>query len=55
MVLFSTNLENLILMLQFMDIATKWFAMRINVAKTKVMSVGKGDSRLLAIVTISKG
>jgi len=29
--------------------------MRINATKTKVMLVGKGDSWLLAIVTISRG
>ncbi|CAM6058158.1 unnamed protein product [Sphagnum tenellum] len=38
-----------------MDIAAERFTMRINVAKTKVMLVGKGDSRLPVIVTISKG
>jgi hypothetical protein len=54
MVLFSTNSKNLVLMLQCMD-TTKWFAMKINVAKTKVMLVGKGDSQLSAIVTINRG
>jgi hypothetical protein len=43
-ILFSTNPENLVLMLQCMDIIAERFAMRINAAKTKVMSVGKGDS-----------
>jgi hypothetical protein len=44
MVLFSTNPKNMVLMLQCMDTVAKRFAMRINAAKTKVMSVGKGDS-----------
>lgn len=55
MLLFSTNPENMVLMLQCMDIVAKRFAMKINVAKTKVMSVGKGDPRLPTIVTISEG
>jgi hypothetical protein len=55
MVLFSTNLENLVLMLQCMDTTIKQFAMRVNAAKTKVMSVGKGDSWLSAIITIKGG
>ncbi len=55
MVLFSTNSKNLVVMLQCMDTAKKWFAMKINAAKTKVILVGKGDSRLSAIITISGG
>jgi hypothetical protein len=55
MVLFSTNSKNLALMLQCMDTDVKRFAMRINATKTKVMSMGKRDSRLLATITISKG
>jgi len=42
-------------MLQCMDITTERFTMRINATKTKVMLVGKGDSWLPAIVTISGG
>ncbi len=55
MVLFSTNPKNLILMLQCMDIVVEQFTIKINVVKTKVMSMGKGDSQLLAIITISGG
>lgn len=55
MVLFSTNLKNLVLMLQCMDTIAERFTMRINAAHAKVMSMGKGDSRLLAIVTINGG
>jgi hypothetical protein len=55
MVLFSTNLKNLVLMLQCMDTIVERFAMRINAAQTKVMSVGKGDSWLPATVTINGG
>jgi hypothetical protein len=55
MVLFSTNPENLVLMLQCMDTATERFAMKINATKTKAMLVGKGDSRLLANITINGG
>jgi hypothetical protein len=55
MVLFSTNPENLVLMLQCMDTVAERFAMRINAAKTKVMLMGKGDSWLPATATISKG
>jgi hypothetical protein len=43
MVLSSTNPENSILMVQCMDMAVEWFAIRINVTKTKVMLMGKGD------------
>jgi hypothetical protein len=42
MVLFSTNSENLVPILQCMDIAAERFAMRINATKNKVMLVGKG-------------
>jgi hypothetical protein len=38
-----------------MDIVVERFAIKINVVKTKVMSMGKGDSQLLAIITISGG
>ncbi len=38
-----------------MDAAVERFAMRVNVAKTKVMSVGKGELWLPANVTISGG
>jgi hypothetical protein len=55
MVLFSTNPKNLVLMLQCMDTATERFAMRTNAAKTKVMSMGKGDSWLPATITINRG
>jgi hypothetical protein len=55
MVLFSTNPQNPVLMLQCMDIVAERFTMRINATKTKVMLVGKGDSWLPAIVTISGG
>jgi hypothetical protein len=55
MVLFSTNPENLVLMLQCMDTVIERFAMKINARKTKVMLVGKGDSRLPTTVTITGG
>ncbi len=55
MVFFSVDLGNLVLMLQCMDAAAEWFAMRVNAAKTKVMSVGKGESRLPTNVAISGG
>jgi hypothetical protein len=42
-------------MLQCMDIDVERFTMRINATNTKVMLVGKGDSRLSTIVTISGG
>jgi hypothetical protein len=38
-----------------MDTIVERFAMKINATKTKVMSVGKRDSQLLATVTISGG
>ncbi len=38
-----------------MDAATEPFALRVNIAKTKVMSVGKGESRLPTVVAISGG
>ncbi len=55
MVFFSADPGNLVLMLQCMDAATEPFALRVNIAKTKVMSVGKGESRLPAVVAISGG
>jgi hypothetical protein len=55
MVFFSADPGNLVLMLQCMDAATERFALRVNVAKTKVMSVGKGESRLSAVIAISGG
>jgi hypothetical protein len=55
MVFFSADPDNLVLMLKCMDVAAKQFALRVNAAKTKVMSVGKGESRLLAVVAISGG
>ncbi|CAK9861996.1 unnamed protein product [Sphagnum jensenii] len=45
----------LVLMLQCMDVVIEWFALRVNVTKTKVMSMGKGESRLPAVVAISEG
>jgi hypothetical protein len=38
-----------------MDAAVERFALRVNAVKTKVMSVGKGESRLLAVVAINGG
>jgi hypothetical protein len=55
MALFSVDLGNLVLMLQCMDVAAERFALRVNAMKTKVMSVGKGESRLPAVVAISGG
>jgi hypothetical protein len=55
MVFFFADPGNLVLMLQGMDVAAERFALRVNVAKTKVMSVGKGKSRLPAVVAISEG
>jgi hypothetical protein len=55
MVLFSTKLENPVLMLKAMDNAAEHFTMRINVSKTKIMYVGKGTSQLLMDVTINGG
>jgi hypothetical protein len=55
MVFFSADPDNLVLMLQCMDAATEQLALRINVVKTKVMSVGKGESRLPAVVAINGG
>jgi hypothetical protein len=51
MVLFSTKLENLVLMLKAMDNAAERFTMHINASKTKIMSVGKGMSQLPVDVT----
>lgn len=44
MVFFFADPGNLVLMLQCMDAAIERFTLRVNVAKTKVMSVGKGKS-----------
>ncbi len=55
MVFFSVDPGNLVLMLQCMDAAAERFALRVNAAKTKVMSVGKGESRLSTVVAISGG
>jgi hypothetical protein len=55
MVFFSADPGNLVLMLQCMDATVERFAMRVNAAKTKVMSMGKGESRLPADVAISEG
>jgi len=55
MVFFSTDPDNLVLMLQCMDVVAERFAMRVNAMKTKVMSMGKGESRLPADVAISGG
>jgi hypothetical protein len=55
MVFFSADPSNLVRMLQCMDAAAEQFSLRVNTAKTKVMSVGKGESRLPAIVAISRG
>ncbi|CAM6012358.1 unnamed protein product [Sphagnum balticum] len=50
------TVDTMFVMCQLSSVAQrKWFAMRINAIKTKVMLVGKGDSRLLATVTISGG
>jgi hypothetical protein len=38
-----------------MDVVAKRFAMRVNAMKTKMMSVGKGESRLPADIAISEG
>jgi len=43
MVLFSADPGNLVLMLQCTDAAVERFALRVNAAKTKVMSMGKGE------------
>jgi hypothetical protein len=42
-------------MLQCIDTIAEWFAMRINAAKTKVMSMGKGDSQLPTTIIINGG
>lgn len=42
MVLFSTNLKNLVLMLQCMDTVAERFAMKINATKTMVMLMRRG-------------
>ncbi len=55
MVLFFANPGNLVLMLQCMDAIAEWFALRVNDVKTKVMSVGKGESWLPTVVAISGG
>ncbi len=55
MVLFSTKLENRMLMLKAMDNIAEHFIMRINASKTKIMSMGKGTSQLLMDVTINGG
>jgi hypothetical protein len=55
MVFFSADPGNLVLMLQCMDAVVEWFAMRVIAAKTKVMSVGKGESWLPTDVAISGG
>jgi hypothetical protein len=52
---FLLTFGNLVLMLQCMDAVAEQFALRVNTAKTKVMSVGKGESQLPAIVAISGG
>jgi len=38
-----------------MDAVAERFALRVNTAKTKVMSVGKGESRLPTVIAISGG
>jgi hypothetical protein len=55
MVFFSADPGNLVLMLQCMDVTAEQFALRVNAVKTKVMSVGKGESRLPVVVAISGG
>ncbi len=52
MVLFSTELENLVLMLKAMDNVVERFTMRINASK---MYVGKSMSKLPVDVTINNG
>jgi hypothetical protein len=42
MVIFSTNVGKLVEMLRVVDFWAFEMAMRINVAKTKIMSMGKG-------------
>jgi hypothetical protein len=55
MVFFFADPGNLVLMLQCMDAAVERFALKVNATKTKVMSVGKGESRLPTDVAISGG
>jgi hypothetical protein len=47
--------ENLVLMFKAMENVVEHFTMRINASKTKIMSVGKGTSRLPVDVTINGG
>ncbi len=47
MVLFNTDVGKLVEMLKVVDFYASEMAMRINVVKTKIMSMGKGATQLL--------
>jgi hypothetical protein len=55
MVLFSTNADKLVTMLRMVDFWVVQLAMRINAAKTKIMSVGRGAPELPTETSISGG
>jgi hypothetical protein len=55
MVLFSTDAGKLVERLRVVDFWASKMAMRINAAKTKIMSVGRGAPQLLADTPILSG
>jgi len=55
MVLFSTNVGKLVEMLRVVDFWAFEMAMCINVAKTKIMSIGKGAPQLPVNTPIHSG
>jgi hypothetical protein len=55
MVLFNANVDKLVTMLSMVDFWVMQLAMRINAAKTKIMSMGRGALELLAKTSISDG
>ncbi len=55
MVMFNTDVGKLVEMLRVVDFWASEMAKRINVAKTKIMSVGKGAPQLLVHTPICNG
>jgi hypothetical protein len=55
MVLFSVDVDKLVIMLRMVDFWAVQFSMRINATKTKIMSVGRGAPELPAETSINGG